>query len=55
MAAHIPGDDSSTQLSPSLAANTNSYTFGDLKQGVYTYYVLALDQYGGYYFDSITD
>ena len=55
VAAHIPGDDSSTQLSASLAANTDSYTFGGLKQGVYTYYVLALDQYGGYYFDSVMD
>ncbi|MCY4653087.1 MAG: fibronectin type III domain-containing protein, partial [Dehalococcoidia bacterium] len=55
VAAHIPGDESSTQISPTLAANTNSYTFGNLKAGVYTYYVLAIDEYGGYHFDLVSD
>ena len=53
VAAVIEGDSSATQVSPWLAADTDSYTFGGLKQGVYTYYVLARDRYGDYYFDSV--
>ena len=62
VAAEISGDKSSRQISPSLAADTDSYTFGGLKQGVYTYLVLAVDQYGNYqasdgswYYDWTTD
>ena len=54
VAALIPGDDTATQPSPWLADSANSYTFGALKTGVYTYYVVARDQYGDYHWDSVT-
>ena len=62
VAAMIPGDRSSRQLVSNLSATANSQAFTGLKQGVYTYHVLAFDAYGNlsapdgsYYYASVTE
>lgn len=48
VAAMITGDQSSLQLVGPLGATVNSQAFTGLKQGVYTYHILAFDAYGNY-------
>ena len=62
VAAMITGDKSSRQLVSNLSATANSQAFTGLKQGVYTYHVLAFDAYGNlsapdgsYYYASVTE
>ena len=48
VAAMIDGDRSSLQLESNLSSTASSQAFTGLKQGVYTYHVLAFDDYGNY-------
>ena len=48
VAAEISGDRSSRQIFRNLSATANSQAFTGLKQGVYTYVVLAFDTYGNF-------
>ena len=48
VAAMIAGDRSSLQVVSNVGATASSHAFSGLKQGVYTYHVLAFDTYGNY-------
>ena len=48
VAAEIAGDESSRQPALEIDATASSHAFTGLKQGVYTYHILAFDAYGNY-------
>lgn len=48
VAAMIDGDRSSLQIESNLSSTASSQAFTGLKQGVYTYHILAFDDYGNY-------